>query len=68
MPPTITEQLERKKLSIYMTYNSLPEAIKAAQVHLPEIPRNRLITALYGYHNTLIQDLQKVLDSQLTNP
>ncbi|GGO80085.1 hypothetical protein GCM10011348_15990 [Marinobacterium nitratireducens] len=60
MTPTAYEQLERKKVLIYPTYDSLPEAIMAAQIHL-QIHRNELLPVLYGYHNTLIQDLQKII-------
>lgn len=59
---TMQQLLEAHKLSIYPTYNKLQEAINAACDALPEVSPTLITKLLYGYHNTLLNSLQKQLE------
>jgi hypothetical protein len=57
----ILQQLDKQKLNMFATMDSLPEALKAFREHLPDIPTGRWVTPMYIYHNSLIEELKKTL-------
>lgn len=59
--PTLHEQLDRQKLKIFAARDSLPEALEFVQSAAGDTPRAVWMTAIYVYHNTLLNELQKTL-------
>jgi len=65
MPETdqdnICQHLETQKLKMFITHPNAEIALKYALDSLPESTRAEVTTAILGYHNTLLNDIQKHL-------
>lgn len=46
-------------MSVFPTLNSLQEVVTLAETKIPVINRNELLSILFTYHNTLLQELKK---------
>lgn len=51
--------------AIFPTYGSLDEAVNAAISRLPINNTNELLSVLMSYHNTLLQEINKVKQCNL---
>lgn len=54
--------LEKKKFDLFPTYDSLDEAMENINKSLPSVNRFYLMRLFKGYHNTLLNELQKILE------
>lgn len=60
----VLQELESQKQNLFTTKDSLPEAIEQINQMFPREERHVVTTALFIYHNTLLNELQKRLKEQ----